>query len=58
MPETAADHPPEVSTSVAYVENHSRPVQSGNAQPDDGPVLSWDVQALFLDVIHRARWTT
>jgi hypothetical protein len=36
--ETAsADHPPEVPTSVAYAENHSRPVQSGNGKPDDGP---------------------
>ena len=43
----SADHPPEVPTSVAYAENHSRPVQSGNANQTTAPVLSWDVQALF-----------
>ena len=44
--ETAsADHPPEVPTSVAYAENHSRPVRSGNAdQTTSTGVLSAPIE--------------
>ena len=54
----SADHPPEVPTSVAYAENHSRPVQSGNANQTTAPGVELGCSGPVLGVIQRARWTT
>ena len=54
----SADHPPEVPTSVAYAENHSRPVQSGNANQTTATGVELGCSGPILDVIQRARWIT